>query len=96
MQKKFTTFVGKAINIENLTIKSSYAEVLLRVTIDSKLSFSEHVKHLCATANCKLNTLSSVSKYISFRNRLILIKSFIISQFSYCPLIWMTHRRGAQ
>ena len=31
-------FVDKAINIENFTTKSSYAEVLLGVTTDSNLS----------------------------------------------------------
>ena len=35
--------VVKAISIENFTIKFSCAEVLLGVTIDSNLGFSEHV-----------------------------------------------------
>ena len=51
-------FVDKAINIENFTIKSSYAEVLFGVTIDSNLSFSEHVTYLYAGANRKLHDLS--------------------------------------
>ena len=84
--KKFhlflSPFVDKAINIENFTIKSSSAEVLLGVTIDSNLSFSEHVTYLCATANRKLHALSCVSKYISFKKRRIFMKTFIISQFS--------------
>ena len=60
-------FVDKAINNENFTIRSSYAKVLLGVTIDSNLSFSEHATHLCATANLKLHALSRVSKYISLK-----------------------------
>ena len=47
--KKFhlllSPFVDKAIKIENFTIKSSYAEILLGVTIDSNSSFSEHVTY---------------------------------------------------
>ena len=89
--KKFhlflSPFVDKAINIENLTIKSSYAEVLLGMTNDSSLSFSECVTYLCAIANRKLHALSRVSKYICLKKRRILMKSFIISQFSCCPLI---------
>ena len=50
-------FLGKVINTENFTIRSSYAEVLLGVTIDSNLSYSEHVTYLCATANHKLHAL---------------------------------------
>ena len=89
--KKFhhflSPFVDKAINIENFTIRCSYAEVLLGVTIDSNLSFSEHVTYLCATANRKLHALSRVSKYISLKKCRILTKSSIISQFNYCHLI---------
>ena len=57
-----SSFVDKATNIENFTVKSSNVEVLLGVTIDSNLSFSEHVTYLCATANPKLHALSCVSK----------------------------------
>lgn len=57
------------------------------VTIHSNLNFSKPVTYLCATDNRKLHTLSHVSKYI-------LMKSCIISQSSYCPLIWMTLGRG--
>ena len=31
---------------------------------------------------------------MSLNKRRILMKSFIISQFYYCPLIWMIHNRG--
>ena len=60
-------FVDKAINIENFTIKSSYAEVLLGVTIDSNLNFIEHVTYRYATANRKLHALSRFPKYISLK-----------------------------
>ena len=75
-------------------MKSNNAEVFLRVTIDSNLSFSEHVKYLCATVNRKLHALSCVSKHISLQKRRVLMKSLITSQFSYCPFIWMIHRTG--
>ena len=91
--KKFhllNPFVDKTRNIINVTIKSNYAEILLRGTTDSNLNFSEHVTHLCATANRKLHASSRVSKYINLKKRRILMKSFIISQFSYCPLVCMT------
>ena len=68
-------------------------ELQLTVTY-SNLRFSEQVTYLCATSNRKLHALSRVSKYISLNKRRILMKSFIIFQFSYCPLICMTHSRG--
>ena len=57
--------MDKAINFENFTIKSSFAEVLLGVTIDSKVSFNEHVAYICATANRKLQALLHGASYIN-------------------------------
>ena len=79
-------FVDKVTNIENFIIKLSYSEVLLGVTFDSNLRFSEHVTCLCATANRKLYALTRVCKYISLKKCPILMKSPIISKFSYYPL----------
>ena len=31
---------------------------------------------------------------MSFDKRRILLKTFIISQFNYCPLVWMCHSTG--
>ena len=61
-QFSFIRFVEKAIKIENFIIKLSYAEVLLGITTDSNLSFSEYVTYLCATVNRKLHALSRFSK----------------------------------
>ena len=38
--------------------------------------------------------LPRVSKYMTLNKRRILMKSFIISQFNYCLLIWMMHNRA--
>ena len=37
----------------------------------------------------KLNALSRINHYINQNRKEILLSSFIISHFSYCPLIWM-------
>ena len=42
----------------------------------------------------ELSALSRASKYMTFNKRRILMKSFIFSQFNYCPLIWIIHNRG--
>ena len=61
--------------------------------IDWNLNFNEYVP-LCKKAGKKLLVLSRLSHFISIKQRRVLIKSFIESQFSYCPLIWMFHGRG--
>ena len=66
---------------------------LLGVTIDNKLNFEEHVTIICKKANKKLHALARVAKYLDNNKLRILMKTFIDSQFNYCPLIWMFHSR---
>ena len=54
----------------------------------------EHILSLCKKVNRKLHALSRVSKYMTLNKCRILMRSFIISQFKYCPLIWMIENRG--
>ena len=54
----------------------------------------EHILSLCKKVNRKLHVLSRVSKYMTLNKCRILMRSFIISQFNYCPLIWMIENRG--
>ena len=96
--RKFHLFLSpyedQTITVENYVIKSSGVEELLGVTINSNSNFKEHILSLCKKANRKLHALSRVPKYLTLNKQCILIKSFIISQFNYCPLIWMIHNRG--
>ena len=40
--------------------------------------------------NCqKFHALARISRYISKDKLRILMKTFIVSQFNYCPLVWM-------
>ena len=52
----------------------------------SNLSFENHVTSLCKKASQKLHALARISYYMELNK---LMKAFITSQFSYCPLIWM-------
>jgi hypothetical protein len=75
------------------TIVSSSSVVLLGVKIDENLNFKEHVAGLCKKGNQKLHALARISKFLSKDKLKILMKTFIISQFNYCPLTWMFHNR---
>ena len=87
-------YEDETVTVENCVIKSSGVEELLGVTKYSNLNFKEHILSLCKNANRKLHALSRVYKYMTLNKRRILMKSFITSQFNYCPLIWMIHNRG--
>ena len=80
-------------NIDNKLIESENEQVLLGVTIDSNLSFEKHINNLCKKASQKLNALARISGYINLQKRRVIMKSFIISQFGYCPLSWMFHSK---
>ena len=80
-------------NIDGNIIEPEENQILLGVTIDSNLSFSKHVNNLCKKASAKLNALARISHFMDLPKRKIIMKSFITSQFSYCPLIWMFHSR---
>ena len=66
---------------------------LLGILIDKELTFEDHIKWLLKKANQKLHALMRVSKYMTQEKLRVLLKSFIESQFNYCPLIWMCHSR---
>ena len=82
-----------SIKIDNSDLKNSQCQKLLGVQIDSKLSFNNHVAGLCTKASQKLHALSRISNYMTLTQRRIIMKTFIISQFGYCPLVWMFHSR---
>ena len=66
---------------------------LLGLWIDNKLTFEEHIKTLLKKGNQKLHALMRVSKYMSTEKLRLIMKTFIETQFDYCPLIWMFHSR---
>ena len=79
--------------VGNTKIWESRREKLLGIHIDNDLNFKYHVDEICNKAGSKLSALSRVRHYFSFKKRKLLMKTFIESQFSYCPLIWMFHDR---
>ena len=80
--------------IDGLAIDSSKTEVLLGITIDHKLKFDDHVNRLSKKASLKLNARARIAPFMNVSKKQIIMKSFIESQFEYCPLIWMFHSRG--
>ena len=54
---------------------------------------SEHIKHIFKQASNKLYALARISNYLNEQKRKLLMKSFIIAQFNYCPIVWMYCQR---
>ena len=76
-----------AIN-DNVSITSETYVKALGVYIDNRLTFNEHIKRTSLKAARQLNALSRIAKFLNFRTRKLVFQSFIMSNFTYCPLVW--------
>ena len=84
---------GDSIKIGDQQIAGCTSIKLIGITIDNNLNFKEHVTKICKKANQKLHALARIAKYLNTDKLKIIMKSFIESQFNYCPLVWMFHSR---
>ena len=83
------------IKIGNFTISNSNEVKLLGVTIDSKLNFFPHISDICRKSLSKIKALWRIRAYLSQKQANQLFYTFIMSPFSYCPLVWMFCSRQA-
>ena len=81
------------IRITNTKISNVERDKLLGVNIEGRLNFDYHVNTLLKKANKKYHALARVCSYMETKKRRVLMKIFITSQFSYCPVVWMFHSR---
>ena len=81
-------------SFKNTIIKNATEEKTLEIVIDNNLNFKSHMKKICENANQKLSALARISKLTTSTQKKKLINSFINSQFTYCPLIWMFSSKG--
>ena len=89
----FSEIYSISANIENHTIMSENKnELLLGTILNPKLSFEDHKNSFCKKANQKLNALARVLHTCVLKKRKTVMKTYI-SQFGYCPLVWMFHSR---
>ena len=75
------------LNINDLTINSENSVKLLGIEIDNKLSFEQHIYTLCIKASNQLNAIGRIQKFMGFKEKEVLLNSFVYSNFDYCPLV---------
>ena len=75
-------------SVDDASLENSTEETSLGILIDSELKFDQHVSSICIKASKKLYALGRIATCMSFKERRILVKAFMESQFSYCPLIF--------
>ena len=82
-----TTNSLSSININGFQIKNSTEEKLPGGEFYSKLSFENQVSSLCKKTIQKLHTLTRVFSNMNLCKQKALMKTFVITQFNYSPLI---------
>ena len=81
-------------NINENRISNTRFEKPPGVTFDNQLNFNHHISKICKTASNKLHALAILSHYLDKDKRGILFNSYFLSQFNYCPLVWMNHNKS--
>jgi len=76
------------LKFDNNVIQTSSDVILLGIEIDNKLNFNKHVKQLVKRAAGQLNFLIRNRKYLNYDAKKVVIDSFILANFNYCPLVW--------
>ena len=69
-------------------VKSSDYLKILGVTIDNKLTFSEHISDICKKTSCKVGVLLRLRNLIPWSAKLQLYKSNILPHLTYCDIVW--------
>ena len=89
--KQHIDHANVSVTINNENILNSKQEKLLGITIDYTFSCLPHVRNICKQASKKLHALSRICKFMTQDKHRMIIKAFIDTQFSYCPLLWIFH-----
>ena len=81
------------IQVSSCSIRNEDIVKLLGIHINNNLNFDYHINQICKKTSKKLHALTRIAKYMNINKQRMLMKTFVSSQFSYWPLIWMFHSR---
>ena len=93
-------FGNKKTDDTSFTVKGNEIEFekhvkLLGINIDNTLKFDVHVDSVCKKASRQVNALMRLSGTLDTDIKLQMYRAFILSNFNYCPLVWMFCGQGS-
>ena len=77
------------IIVDNDILNLTDDMTVLGINIANKLNFNSHVSSMCNRAGRQLNVLQRLKDSLVYASRLSINESFIMSNFNYCPVVWM-------
>ena len=87
-EKDQTDASGTSPSVKDHVLSTETEVNLLGITTDYRLSFDTHVGNLCKKAAKQINALKRLSSFLNQSSKHIMVNSFIIANFNYCPVIW--------
>ena len=81
------------IQVSSCSRRNEDSVKLLGIHLNNDLNLDYHINQLCKKASKKLHALARIATYMDINKRRMLMKAFVSSQFSHCPLIRIFHSR---
>ena len=89
LDKRKDDHTNQRLIVDNQKLKVVSSVELLGIQIDDKLNFNLHISNICRSAANQLNALIRLKRFLGFKEKRILINSYFMANFNYCPLVWM-------
>ena len=78
-----------SFKIKNVDLPCHDSVKLLGIHIDQTLSLNKHAIHVCQKASKQVNAMMRLCNVLDTSSKKAIYDSFIISNFTYCPLVWL-------
>lgn len=56
--------------------------------MNNRLNFDLHISELIKKSSAQLNALVRLDTFLTYKAKVALVQSFVLSNFNYCPLVW--------
>ena len=87
LDKRKSGHTNQRIAVDNQNIKVVSSVELLKIQIDDKLNFNLHISNICRSAANQLNALIRLKRFLGIKEKRILVNSYFMANFNYCPLV---------
>ena len=88
LDKENSDFSNTKISVNNENLETVPSVKLLGIQIDSQLNFNMHINNICKSAANQINALIKLNCFLGIDEKKVLVNSFVLSNFNYCPLVW--------
>ena len=89
LEKRKRDHTNQRIVVDNQIIKMVSSVELLRIQIDDKLNFNLRISNICRCVTNQLNAWIRLKWFLALKRKRILINSYFMTNFNYCPLVWL-------